>query len=178
MAERQRGKLFAMADEKRATTDNETACFQLHQLCEDFIEVAFAAGIQDMDLQPHGAGGRRNRARRGFRNSGLGRIDKERHDAGRWEQFVQQLKPLRRDLYIRLGHPGDIASRSTQAGDQTKLRRVTSGFEDDRNFCRGRLCGYRSGSTGRGDYRHPTMHQIGRQRGQPAGSVFRPTVFD
>ena len=46
-----------MADEKRTAADDEGACFQLHQFCEDFIEVAFTARIQDMDLQPESAGG-------------------------------------------------------------------------------------------------------------------------
>ena len=46
--------------------DDEPTYFQLHQLCEDFIEVTFAAGIEDMELQSESAGGRQNLLDGGF----------------------------------------------------------------------------------------------------------------
>ena len=58
MAERQCGELFAPADEEWIGADHEPAGSQLDQGCEDRIEVAFGAGMQDMELQPEGAGRR------------------------------------------------------------------------------------------------------------------------
>ena len=58
LAERKRGELFTLADEKRTAAEDEGAGFQLHQFCEDFIEVAFPAGIEDMDLEPQTTGSR------------------------------------------------------------------------------------------------------------------------
>src|SRR5262249_43730441 len=48
------GELFAMAGEKRLRADDESACSQFDHLCEDTFEVTFAAGIEDMELQPKG----------------------------------------------------------------------------------------------------------------------------
>ena len=58
VANRQRGELFAPADEECIGADHERAGSQLDQGCEDRIEVAFGAGMQDMELQPEGAGRR------------------------------------------------------------------------------------------------------------------------
>ena len=58
MAERQRGELFAPANEKCIGGDHKRVGPQLEQGCEDRIEVALGAGMQDMELQPEGAGRR------------------------------------------------------------------------------------------------------------------------
>ena len=58
MADRHCGKLLAPADEERIGADHQPARAQLDKLCKDRIEVALGAGIQDMELQPEGAGGR------------------------------------------------------------------------------------------------------------------------
>jgi hypothetical protein len=49
VANRQRGELFAMTNEKWAAGDHKTICSELDQLCKDSIEVTFIAGIQDME---------------------------------------------------------------------------------------------------------------------------------
>ena len=58
MADRQRGELFAPANKQCIGADHERAGSQLDQGREDRIEVAFGAGMQDMELQPEGAGRR------------------------------------------------------------------------------------------------------------------------
>jgi hypothetical protein len=55
VAECKRGELFALTCKEWIGTDHEPAGSQLGQLCEDSIEVAFSAGIQDMELQSEGA---------------------------------------------------------------------------------------------------------------------------
>ncbi len=56
VADRQCGELFAAAGEECIGADHERACPHLDQGCEDHVEVAFAAGVQDMNLQPEGSG--------------------------------------------------------------------------------------------------------------------------
>jgi hypothetical protein len=52
------GKLFASAIEECIDADNQCACPQLSQGCEDRIEVAFGTGVQDMELHSKDAGRR------------------------------------------------------------------------------------------------------------------------
>ena len=52
---RQCGELFAPAVEEWIAADHEPACPQLGQGCEDGIEVALGARMQDMELQPERA---------------------------------------------------------------------------------------------------------------------------
>ena len=55
MTDRQRGELFALASEECIGGDHERACPQLGHGCKDSIEIAVAARMQDMELQPEGA---------------------------------------------------------------------------------------------------------------------------
>ena len=41
-------ELFAMAGEEWIASDHEPACAQSDQVCEDSIEVTFAAGVKNM----------------------------------------------------------------------------------------------------------------------------------
>ena len=54
VAERERGKLFALAGEKWIGGDYEPAGPQLDHGCENSIEVVLGPGMQDMKLQPQG----------------------------------------------------------------------------------------------------------------------------
>ena len=158
--------------------DHEPARSQLDQLCEDFIEVTFGAGIQDMELQPEGTSRCLHLLRVGLGNSGIGWIDEQGYDARRGDQLVQQLQPLRRYLHVRIGHARDIAARPVKAGDEAEPDRVGGHFEDDRNGRGRRLCRKRRRSGGRGNHGHLTMNQISHHRRQPISSTLRPAVFD
>src|SRR5262245_141795 len=64
----------------------------------------------------------------------IGRVDEKRNDARGGDQLVQQLQsPLRGELHVQGNHAREIAARSAEAGDQTKLDRVAAGIEDDWN---------------------------------------------
>ena len=76
MAERQCGELFAPADKEWIVADHEPAGSQLDQRCKGRVEVAFGAGVQDMELQPEGAGRRLQISRLGL-GGGIGRVDEE-----------------------------------------------------------------------------------------------------
>ena len=67
MAGGQRGELFACRLVKNGSAPiTSAACSQLDQSCEDRIEIAFAARVQDMELQPEGAGRRLHVSRYGL----------------------------------------------------------------------------------------------------------------
>jgi hypothetical protein len=76
-------------------------------------------------------------------------------------------------------HPGRIAARPIEAGDQTQPDRIIAGNKDDRNGRSGRLGGEsRRGAAGRNDQRDLAANQIGRQCRQAVGLTFRRAVFD
>ena len=50
MARRQRDELFAPADEERIGGDKERAGPLLDESCERRVDLAFGAGLQDMEL--------------------------------------------------------------------------------------------------------------------------------
>src|SRR4029079_11141579 len=94
VAKRQRAKLFANAREERAGADNEPTRLQLEQPGENYIQVRFAAGIEDMELQPQSACSRQRFLHHGFHNRRLGRVDEKRQRRAARKEFAQQLKPL------------------------------------------------------------------------------------
>jgi hypothetical protein len=123
------------------------------------IEVALGAGIQDMELQPEGAGSRLQVFRYVLCNKGAGRVDEERNDLRRGYQLAQQLQPLRPQLRVQSGHARDISARSGEAGDKSSRDRVSSHLEYDGNR-RGRcLCRKRRRrAAGRSNYLHLTAN--------------------
>src|SRR5262249_46759761 len=72
----------------------------------------------------------------------------------------------------------EIASRSAEAGDQTKLDRVAAGIEDDWNRSGCCPCREHRSSVHRDNDGHLTTNQFGRHRWQPIISALRPAVFD
>ena len=68
VAQRQCGELFALAIEEWIGADHERRLPQLGQSCEDRIDVAFGARMQDMELQPEGARRRLQVSRHGLGN--------------------------------------------------------------------------------------------------------------
>jgi hypothetical protein len=75
--------------------------------------------------------------------------------------------------------PGRVAARPGEAVDKTKLDRVITNAEDDRDRpCRsfGRKRGPAAG--GRGDHGHPTADEVSRQFRQGIEFALQPVVFD
>src|SRR5215468_6754227 len=89
---------------------------RLVQSCEDRIEIAFGARIQDMELQPKGTCRRLHNPQLGL-GLGIGSIDEHRNSARPGYQLARQLQPLRRYLDAQCGHTCDVAAWSVEAGD-------------------------------------------------------------
>src|SRR5262245_18775261 len=106
------------------------------------------------------------------------RVEKHGNGCRRGNYLVQQLQPFRRYLYVQLRRARDIAAWPAQAANEAKLHRICRGREDDgyRGDCR--FGGERSRGTGRRDYLHLAMNQIGYQCRQSVVLPLRPPPFD
>src|SRR5262249_55112597 len=121
-----------------------------------------AAGVEHMDLLPHGASGhlRVSHRRLGF---GRGWIDQHRDTSRSRHQLEQEFQPLCRQLDGEKIDARHVTARPREAGDKTELDRVITDIEDDRSR-RGRRFGRarRIGPTNRNDDRDLLANQIAR----------------
>src|ERR1017187_8208250 len=129
---RRRGQLLALGSEEYIGADHERICSQLDQGCKDRIEIAIGARLQNMELQPQGAG-RRLHGSQIARNARIGGVDEQSNDGRRGYQFAQQLQPLRPYLHVQRRYSREVAAGSVQAGNKSNLDRVARYRKDDRN---------------------------------------------
>ena len=87
-------QLDTPAGEKGVAADEEGVGPLAHERCEGRIDLAAGAGVEDLDLQPHGASSRFHVSQRGLGNGSIGRIDEHGHASGRGHQLAQELQPL------------------------------------------------------------------------------------
>ena len=111
VAGRQSSQLFVPAGEEWFAGDHESAGARLTQRREDAVEVALAAGVEDLELQPEGKGRRPRFARLAFGNRRHGGIDEEGHETGRRQQLMENFETLRRQPQGQLGDTRDVAAR-------------------------------------------------------------------
>ena len=95
------------------------------------------------------------------------------------QQFVQQLQPLRRYLYVQICHAGHIAAGSVKAGDKSNVNRVGPYTEDDWNArCRCLRRQRRSSATGGYKYGNLIMNQLRGKLRQSISMRLRPSILD
>src|SRR5262249_50785544 len=83
VTEGERGELPAPGGEKRLGTDDEPTRAQLHQACEDLLEVAFAARVQHLEVEAERPRRRLRGAGNGLGHRGIGWIDEKPNDPRR-----------------------------------------------------------------------------------------------
>ncbi len=177
MPRRQCYDLFGSLGEEFAGAHNERACSLLRQFRERRVDLAFGAGIYEMDFQPQCVCRCAHIARLHL-GSRVVRVQKQSDDRGCGYHIVQQSQPFRHQLGTQLGHTGDVMARPVQGRRQAEPERVTRGLEDDRNDSGGgfgRECRRRAG---RCDNGHLSADQIGRHTRQSIVSALGPPVFD
>ena len=111
----------------------------MDQSCKSRLEVAFGAGVQNMELEPEGAGRSLHVARGGLRKRRIGRINKQRHDRRCRHQFVQEPQPLCRKFAAQAGRARHVAAWAVEAGDNSKRNRIAPSEDDDWNRSGGSL---------------------------------------
>ena len=98
------------------------------------------AGVEDLDLQPHGASRRLPRLARGLGDRRVGGINEHGNANSPGHQVAQELQPLCHQLSREKIDTRHVAARPGEARDQTELDRVVGDAEDDRDR-RGRRLG-------------------------------------
>src|SRR5689334_9285409 len=96
--------------------------------------------MQNIELQPEAAGRRLQVLRGGLGTSGVAGVDERANTVRLGDQLVQQLQALRPQLDVQKADARDIATRSVHAGYESRLDRIETCREDDRNR---RGCGLR-----------------------------------
>src|SRR5262249_6032650 len=97
----------------------------------------------------------------------IGRIDQHGHSNGLGHQLMQEPQPLGCDLLGEIVDAGGVAARPGKAGDKTKLDRVFSDAEDNRDR-RGRSFGCLGSKVAgrRGDNGDAPAHEVSHERWQ------------
>ena len=98
MARRQVDQLDAPAVEQGTGADEKRVGSLAHKRCEGRVDLAAGAGVEDLDLQPHGARSRLHVSQCGLGSRSIGRIDEHGNASGRGHQLAQEFHPLCRQL--------------------------------------------------------------------------------
>ena len=124
--------------EKGVAADEEGVGPLAHKSCEGRIDLSAGAGVEDLDLQSHGASSRFHVSQRGLGIRSIGRIDEHGNASGCGHQLAQEFQPLCGQLATEKIDPCQVAARPGEAGDKTKPDRVFADDEDDgdRRGCR------------------------------------------
>ena len=178
MARRQRHELLAPAVEERIGADEERAGLQLDEGGEGGVDLAFGAGLQDMELHPL-------RARRFLHVShhALGtrivRVHQQGDHAGLGNQLGKQLQPLGHQLGDRMLKPvrlppgrARLATRPAATGSLPTMK--TIGIVEVAFFA----ASAEGVAAARHDHVDLAADEIGGQCGQPIIATLRPAVFD
>jgi hypothetical protein len=83
--------------EQKARADEKRVGPLARKRCESRIDLATAAGVEHLNLQPHGASGRFHLLQR-CRSRGNGRVDERGHIHRSRHQRAQQFQPFRRQF--------------------------------------------------------------------------------
>jgi hypothetical protein len=145
---------------------------------ESSTDLTAGVGVENLDLQAHGASSRfyLSQCRLGLVRTG--RINEYRDTRGLGQQLAQEFQPLCRQLGREETDAGQIPGRPSEAGNEANSHRVITGHEDDGDRRRCRLgCEYRR-YTGRSDYGNLTTNKISRQHWQSIKLILGPAVFD
>ena len=76
-------------------------------------------------------------------------------------KLMEQFKPLRGDLHIKLSGASDVATRSAETNDQAEAYRIAGSRKHNGNGRAYRPSGQRSGRTGCGDHCDLAADEVG-----------------
>src|SRR5262249_10307162 len=99
--------------------------------CKGRLDLAAAAGIVHLNLQPDGAGGRFRVSQRRLGNRRIGRIDEYGNPRGPGYQLAQEFQPLCSQLGRQEVDPCQVAARASEARDKTQLDGVLGASKNE-----------------------------------------------
>ena len=175
---RQVDQLDTPAVEKGVGADEEGVGPLAHKSCEGRIDLAAGAGVEDLDLQPHGAGSRFHVSHRGLGSRGIGRIDEHGHTSGRGHQFAQEFQPLCRQLPLKKLIPVRLPPGRARLATRPSLTGSSATTKTMGIVVVAALAANAERTSGRDDHGDLSANQIGRQRRQPIDLILGPAVFD
>ena len=88
MADRQCGEFFAAASKEHVADGHQPVCPQLVQRRKSRVEIAFGAGLHDMNLQAERAGGRLQTFQKNI-GTEICRVDEQSYDLGAWHRLYR-----------------------------------------------------------------------------------------
>ena len=88
IADRQCGEFFAAASKEHVANGHQSVCPQFVQRREGLVEIAFGAGLQDMNLQAERAGGRLQTFQKSI-GIEICRVDEQSYDLGARDGVMQ-----------------------------------------------------------------------------------------
>src|SRR5262249_33904830 len=94
------------------------------------------AGVEDLDLQPHGTSSRCHLSQCGLGSDSIGRIGEHTHASYGGHKLTKEFQPLRHQLTTDPIDPCDVTDPLGETRDQTKSYWVFADSEDHWN-CRG-----------------------------------------
>ena len=120
--------------QQEGTASNEKGVGPLApERCEGGIDLAVGVGVDDLDLQSHGAGGRFHVSQHGLGSCSIGWIGEHSNPSQPRNEFTKEPQPLCRQLFTEKIDAGRVAARPGEAGNKPNLDRVTADTENDRD---------------------------------------------
>src|SRR5215468_5937671 len=111
MARRQVGQLHAPATEERVGTNEKRIGPLARESLESRIDLLTVAGVEELNLQPHGASSELHVSQRSL-HKGARRFDEHGHARSYASQLTQQFQPFCDQFGVEEIHSGQLAARS------------------------------------------------------------------
>src|SRR5262245_60045564 len=122
---RQLCQLDPPVEQERCAADDEGVRSLTHKSSECSIEFKAVAGVENLDLQPHGASNCSHISQYGISAGSIPRIDEHGNTNSSGHQRPQEFQPLCRQLIRENVDSRQVATRTCFADNQAKADRVS-----------------------------------------------------
>jgi hypothetical protein len=170
--------LLPAAEKDRIRVDQQRLNAMPSKIVERDLNVTLGIGIPDYDIESERMRGG-TQVRQDRRDVRICRISEETNNFCRWDEFAQDLEPLRCECDREKTDAGDISTRPVEAFGEAESDRVVTHVEDDGNRDRRILGGGHGGRAAHGNNdRDLPPDQISGERRQAIKLALRPAEFN
>src|SRR6476660_799304 len=128
---RQLSQLDPPVEQERCAADDEGVRSLTHKSSECSIEFKAVAGVENLDLQPHGASNCSDISQYRISAGSIRRIDEHGNTNSSGHQHTQEFQPLCRQLIREKVDSRQVATRPGKARNKAKPNRVRADKADD-----------------------------------------------